>query len=845
MEGIIGKWLISASFISSIISLVFYGIASREDKEKLIRWGHLFFSLKGLFLLLASALLVKLIFEHQFQYYYVFNYTSLDLAPKYLWSAFYGGQEGSFMLWILFSFISGFMLIKWTREPYRAPVMFFLTLTQVFLLSMIAGWHSDFLSLGASPFRTIAEEMPNAPFIQANPNFVPADGSGLNDLLKSPWMMIHPPVLFIGFAMMTIPYCFAMAALWKRKYNEWVGPALPWTLGANLSLLTAIFLGGYWAYITLSFGGYWAWDPVENASLVPWLFGTAGIHTMIIQRKSSIAQKSSLLFAILAYIAIVYETFLTRSGILADSSVHSFVDLGLYNQLLVFMLVVTIVGLGMFFYRYKELPSPNKEHGILTREFMTVSGAMALFILGAVIILGTSSPIIGLLFNENPTPPEISFYNDWSMPIAIIMALMTVIGQMLFWQKHDAESLSSALIQPLLVTSFATIISIMVYEVRNFYYMIYLFAGFFAIIGNLWVLFRLAKKQPKLIGGVTTHVGFGLLLVGILFSSAYNSPLLDERTSNYNERVLSGEVTDEQGFTVSQTVEMLELKLNEPKVLNNRYEVLYSGYTIDNQNRPGQQTYALSFTDLKSGRSFGMNPEVYPMLTTSTQDNIQWSVDPDVRTGWLSDIYLYVAGSSYIENVNNRNAKANQIQPVGLSQDSTAVSLGASLAGQGDSTSANEEAQVISFTRGQSKELGPFSFQFNDFIMVDSTNVPTGKGVGVRAQLDFVHLPSNTKYSLEPLFAVYNEGGQSFTASFPVEIEAYNLSVRFTKLDPESDSIELSIIGLPEGFEDEWILIVAEKKPLISVVWAGTFLLMIGFSISIFRHWGRERKMAV
>ena len=133
--------------------------------------------------------------------------------------------------------------------------------------------------------------------------------------------------------------------------------------------------------------------------------------------------------------------------------------------------------------------------------------------------------------------------------------------------------------------------------------MIYLFAGFFAIIGNFWVLFRLAKKQPKLIGGATTHIGFGLLLVGILFSSAYNG-ILDERTTNYNERVLNGEVTDEKGFIISQTIEMLELKLNEPKVLNNRYEVLYSGYAIDNQNRLGQQTYALSFTDLKNGRTF-------------------------------------------------------------------------------------------------------------------------------------------------------------------------------------------------------------------------------------------------
>jgi cytochrome c-type biogenesis protein CcmF len=372
-----------------------------------------------------------------------------------------------------------------------------------------------------------------------------------------------------------------------------------------------------------------------------------------------------------------------------------------------------------------------------------------------------------------------------------------------------------------------------------------LFSGFFAVIGNLWVLFRLAKKQPKLIGGVTTHVGFGLLLIGILFSSAYNKPLLDERTSNYNDRVLNGEVTDEQGFTVSQTVEMLELKLNEPKVLNNRYEVLYSGYAIDNQNRPGQQTYALSFTDLNNGHRFKMNPEVYPMLTTSTADNIQWSVDPDVRTGWLNDIYLYVAGSSYIENVNNRNASAAQIQPVSMAQDSASIPMDGAQTNQSDMSHGEEVAQVFSFTRGQSKELGPFSFQFNDFIMVDSMNIPTGKGVGVRAQIDFVHLPSNTRYSLEPLFAVYNEGGESFTASFPVEIEAYDLSVRFTKLDPESDSIELGIIGLPEGLGDEWILIVAEKKPLISVVWAGTFLLMIGFSISILRHWSRERKMAV
>src|SRR5690554_1647530 len=393
MIGIIGKVLISLSFVTGLGAGVLYFISAKNDDDKTLKIGNWLTGIQGLFLISASAMLVYLLFTHQFQYYYVFNYTSLDLPNKYLWSAFYGGQEGSFMLWIFFSWFFSLGLMKWVRAPYKAPVLFFLMLTQVFLLSMILGWHFGDISIGASPFRTIAEEMPNAPFIQANPNFVPADGSGLNDLLKSPWMMIHPPILFVGFAMMTIPYCFAMAALWKRKYNEWVNPALPWTLGANVALLTAIFLGGYWAYVTLSFGGFWAWDPVENASLVPWLFGTAGIHTMIIQRKSSIAQKSSLILAILAYVAIVYETFLTRSGILSDSSVHSFVDLGLYGQLLIFMIVITGLGLGMFFWRYKELPTQQKESKFLSREFMTFTGAVLLLILGLVIIFGTSSPI--------------------------------------------------------------------------------------------------------------------------------------------------------------------------------------------------------------------------------------------------------------------------------------------------------------------------------------------------------------------------------------------------------------------------------------------------------------------
>ncbi|MEX0610116.1 MAG: cytochrome c biogenesis protein CcsA [Balneolaceae bacterium] len=828
MLGIFGKIFISATFVVAILSAIFYFLSASRDNDRYFRIGNWLFGLKTLFLVLASAILVYLLFQHQFQYYYVFNYSSLDLNPRYLWSAFYGGQEGSFMLWIFFSAFFGFGLMKWTRKPYKAAVLFFLMLTQVFLLSMLLGWDLGAFKLGASPFRTIAEEMPNAPFLRANPDFVPADGSGLNDLLKSPWMMIHPPILFVGFSMMTIPYCFAMAALWKRKYNEWVNPALPWTLSANVALLTAIFLGGYWAYVTLSFGGFWAWDPVENASLVPWLIGTAGIHSMIIQRKSSIAQKSSILLAILAYVAVVYETFLTRSGILADSSVHSFVDLGLYNQLLAFMLVITGLGIGMFLWRYKELPSPQKESNILSREFMTVTGSMLLLILGLVIILGTSSPIVGKLFVANPTPPEISFYNDWSMPIVMIMAVFTVIGQFLFWKKYDAESLAADLTYPLLATSVITIATIMIGDVRNFYYMIYLFVGFFAVIGNGWVLIRLAVQKPRLTGGALTHIGFGTLLIGILASSAYNSPLVDQRTANYNAAVERGEITDEQGFTVTQKEEMLSLNLNEPVVINNEYTVTYEGYELDNSVRRGQQTYKIKFEPLDGGSAFYMNPEVYPMLTSSTEDNIQWSVDPDVRTGLFSDIYLYVGGSAYVQERNDRLEERKQVmQPA---------------SGDEQEDGQENQAQKILFNPGQTIDVGKFKIRFVNYAKTDSADLPPNTSIGVRAEVEVIHPASNQIFTIEPLFAVYAEDGKSFIYSPPSEIAEHELSFQFTRINPTENNIELTITGLEEEYGEEWVLIIADEKPFISVVWAGTFILMAGFSVSIFRHWSREKR---
>lgn len=710
MIGTVGYYLIISAFFAGIASLIGYYLYSNNSGNQYFLISNWLFALKGLFLLSASGILLYLILTHQFNHYYVYNYTSVNLDLKYLISAFWGGQEGSFLLWILFSELIGLGLMKWIHEPYRGPVLFFLTVNQLFLISMILGVDFGFMKLGASPFRTLAEAYPNAPFLVANPDFIPADGNGLNDLLKSPWMVIHPPVLFLGFSMMTIPFCFAMAALWKNEFHNWIKHALPWTLGANLALFTAIFLGGYWAYVTLSFGGYWAWDPVENASIIPLLIGIAGIHTMIVQRKKSESGKASLVFAILAYTAVLYESFLTRSGVLGSSSVHSFTDLGLYNQLLIFMIVVLGVSLSFFISRYKDLPKKEKDSEIISREFMTFSGAITLFLVALVILIGTSSPILGKFFIENPTPPEISFYNKWTMPLAMLIAILTVFGQYLYWKKQDAESLAGELILPISISAALTLLIIFIGKIEPLYYIIYLYAAFFALTGNLFILTRLVRKNPGVLGGTLSHIGFALMLVGFLASSSYQSNLLDAPTRSYNAAIQAGKVMDENGIPLQQPLRYIELKLNQPKEVNEKYRINYLGHSLSDQARPGQHAYKIQIEKIADGNaeySTYLYPQVYPM---STGAEINWSVDVDVKSGFFSDIYMYVAGSSFVEQKNREHKE--QIK--------------------------NPHIQI-------------------------------------------------------------------------------------------SESADMNE-------NEEWILLMAEEKPFVSLVWTGTFLLMLGFSTSIIRH---------
>jgi cytochrome c-type biogenesis protein CcmF len=420
------------------------------------------------------------------------------------------------------------------------------------------------------------------------------------------------------------------------------------------------------------------------------------------------------------------------------------------------------------------------------------------------------------------------------MPLAILAAMLTVLGQYLFWKRHNAESLANELLWPVAGACIATLTTIFIGDVRDLYYMLYLLSAWFALFGNGFVMVRLARKKPKLIGGSLSHIGFGIMLLGFLASSAYDGNLLDLSAKQYNEAVRQGKVTDKDGTPVRQPVNFLELKLNEPKVVNDKYLATYQGYSLRNQDRAGQQEYKIKFEEIEedgSGDTFYLYPQVYPM---SSADQIQWSVDVDVKAGLLSDVYLYVAGSSYVERKNKEYKKMKE------SQSETVVQPASQNMDEAKQDSV--PTQKIILAKEDSVWMGDYRFTFKKYNPVDQSQLPDSTSIAVQALVDVQYKANDEPFRLNPLFVLYSDEGKNWVYSPPQTLPEHDIEVQFTSINPETGKIELTIKGISEKPREEWILLTAEEKPFVSLVWLGTFVLMAGFSVSILRHWDRERK---
>jgi cytochrome c-type biogenesis protein CcmF len=502
--------------------------AKTEEQAALwTEWGRHGFRFAALMTVLTSVYLMFFFVTHHYELDYVFHNSSRDMPLVFQFSAFWSGQEGSFLLWAFWTGLIGVLLTYKTGKEERTVMPFF-GLVYAFILTMV---------ICVNPFKTT----PAGPslfaqllgFLHISPMPDPAivlrsDGMGLNPLLQDYWMAIHPPTLFLGYSLMAVPFAYAMGALARQDYRDWIRAAAPWCLAAVAVLTLALSMGGHWAYRTLGWGGFWGWDPVENASFVPLLCGLALVHGLFLQRgKNAAAQRGNIGLAITAFIAVMYASYLTRSGVLSQFSNHSFSALPHGWFLLASLLFFVAIGYGFFLYRYKSIPSLRAYESVTSREFGFYLSVVILMIAAVLTAVGTSTPIITSLYTK-PSTVQQSFYN-WTMaPVGVLIGLMLALyplstrngiagGQL--WKRTRVP-----LFAALAVTAVVGVGSVHIMDASHFATAVGLtFAGVLALGVNLGQVTRLARSGGlRSAGGYIAHVGFGVLLLGIVCCSLYS-----------------------------------------------------------------------------------------------------------------------------------------------------------------------------------------------------------------------------------------------------------------------------------------------------------------------------------
>ena len=489
------------------------------------RGGRAAFLLAVAAVLGASATLGTLLVTHRFDVQYVYDHSARAMSPLYYFPSFWAGQEGSFLLWGFWISVLG-VVLAWTSGSAERRVMPIYASVLLFLVGMVTI---------RSPFLPTVDQFG----IQATPT----EGLGLNPNLENYWMVIHPPTLFLGFAALTVPFAFALAALFWRgdlaSVNDgWLRRALPWGLFSFAVLGLAMMMGGYWAYEMLGWGGFWEWDPVENGPFVPWMGILGFLHAAQIQRVRGGFSKPTLLFALLPLSGAMYETFLTRTGVLDKFSVHSFSTLGgaANNVLLGALLVAVFVSVGTLLWRAKAIPkSETTTEDIQSREFGFTMAVVVLTLCGLIAALGLSAPLltglgVKLHIADFQGAVREDYHNKALFPIAVLLALGMGLGPHLAWRGRGGPD-GGKLVwgYGLSVLAAAAFVVASKYlgtpltRVHLIPQLLLFTASIFAVISNLLLLRRLFPSKggvrgasPWTVGGVLSHVGAAVLLLGVV-----------------------------------------------------------------------------------------------------------------------------------------------------------------------------------------------------------------------------------------------------------------------------------------------------------------------------------------
>ncbi len=682
-----------------------------------------------------------------------------------------------------------FLIFRQKKLPSRWLFLLLALPLNAFLLWLLVdfGHVSHFLSeeirLGVSPFVLSRLEFSDNAIFLFSDYLTRISPQGLNPLLQNYWMVIHPPTLFLGFTLTLVPFAFAVSGMVNRAYKDWVRPALPWTILASMILGIGILMGGMWAYEALSFGGFWAWDPVENASLVPWLTLIAGLHTLLIFRSTGRALRATVVFFLISVFLVLYSTFLTRSGILGDASVHSFTDLGMQGQLLVLIFAIVLPSLVLIIYHWKKMPVVEKEEKISSREFWMFIGSLILLFAAIQIVFSTSLPVfnkiltsvnelLGTGWRANYAVPkeQVEFYNKIQVWFGVVIALLTGGVQFLKFKESKMRIWLWRVAVPAIIALVITGIFEYFYRFENGSYLLLLFAGWFATIANLHYLITIVKGKIGRGGSTLTHAGFGLFLAFTVISLGESKVI----SKNYLG------VDFGQGFDNNFKQNNLYLLQGQTYFMDD-YEVTYTGREVEGDDYYFNILYRRF--DPETGAlldSFVLRPHImnHPAMGLVPNPSTAHFLNRDIFTHVSS---IPTAGQS-------RRPRA--IPDVQLER----VAIGDSF-----------------FTsRGVMHFTGIGSLGEND----------SGLTAVARLSLDDMQ----NKVELEPVFMVTDN---RFIGT-PDTLEKQKLIVEVMGIDPAEGKMAFRITDY-----NDWVIMKAIVFPWINVLWFSVALMMIGFFISM------------
>jgi len=653
--GTFGAIAVWTGLIGSILTIVAYvAILCSPDSERRMRLiARGLYALSAAGVLTAFSTLVWIVYNRQYQYAYAFEHTGNDVTNLwYRCAATWSGQEGSFLLWAVWTSIIGFMVIA-RAGKYESRVMPFFVSVLAFLTAILIK-QTPFLH-----FLTVHRDWPS----------VPTDGTGLTPSLQNYWMTIHPPTIFFGFASLAVPYSYSIAALIWKDYKDWTTRVMPYTLLSCATLGLGLFMGGYWAYETQGWHGFWGWDPVENASFFPWLAITALVHGLVVQKSRGGMARTNTFLGILAFWLFLVGTFLTRSGALASKaadgqllSVHAFDNIsksGLF-WMQTMLAAYGIAGLVLWIARLRSMPT-RKTTGdtLLSRDFAFFLAMLLMLIACAVVTLGSTTPLFLSWTHQPPSQPQATFYNKVLLPLTMIAALAMGCVPWLAWRRTDPEKFLRKLMIPwfvMLAFGFGMLFWVQNAErgmaasvdpqtlsdtmhhwispgIQRICVVMLTSLGFLAALSNAILAFRVFRTKPLAAGGWLSHVGIGILIIGVVVSNTYEQTQLLTLDESEGPQTVFGYKFSFEGMTGTPKAGR---PLNPEYDLANTVKLRLTPPGADNAPSDG------------GPRTFLMEPRYFvpkPSIPAEAEDKIEPMIWPSIQKYVGHDLYVGIASA--------------------------------------------------------------------------------------------------------------------------------------------------------------------------------------------------------